>query len=72
MYKNENKIKLLLVDDEKEFLDSAAHALGRRDVDVVAASNGNEALDAVGKHAFDVAVVDVKMPGIDGIELFRR
>ena len=72
MEKKLDKVRLLLVDDEEDFLASAASALERRNIEVITADNGMEALEICGKQAFDVVVLDVKMPGIDGVELFRR
>jgi DNA-binding NtrC family response regulator len=66
------KATLLFVDDEEEFLISMARALERRDVKAVCATSGREALRLVNLHDFDVAVIDLKMPGMDGIELFNR
>jgi DNA-binding NtrC family response regulator len=65
----EDKIKLLVVDDEIKFLDSIAQRLELRGFDVTKAANGQEALDAVAKAKFDLALVDLKMPGIDGQQL---
>jgi len=67
--KNENT-KLLLVDDEEDFLASAASALKRRKFDVHTACSGEEAIIMLRKDRFDAAVIDVKMPGMDGVELF--
>ena len=64
-------IRVLFVDDEAEFLESTSRALRRRGLDVTTAANGIEALHIV-KHArFDVALLDVNMPGIDGHRLFH-
>jgi len=68
----QDKIKLLLVDDEKEFLDSTSRALSRRSFEVTTASNGELALQLLEEQSFDAAVLDVKMPGIPGDRLFRR
>jgi DNA-binding response OmpR family regulator len=65
-------LKLLLVDDEPEFLEPTARRLGRRGIDCTTARSGEEALAALALGAFDCAVVDVKMPGMDGLELLRR
>jgi DNA-binding NtrC family response regulator len=66
------KLRLLLVDDEKEFVQTLADRLKMRDLDAAVAHNGEEALSAVKKEEPDVIVLDVKMPGIDGIEVLRR
>ena len=44
----------------------------RRGIEVVCVASGREALRVVNLHDFDVAVIDVKMPGMDGVELFRH
>ena len=64
--------KLLLVDDEVEFLEPMAARLARRRVSCTTAQNGVEALKILGAEHFDCAVVDVKMPEMDGLELLRR
>ena len=65
------KIKLLIVDDEEDFLNSIAERLGMRDFDVSTASEGNLAVKAAKKGKFDVAILDMKMPGMDGMELLK-
>ena len=67
----ENKIKLLIVDDEVQFLDSIAERLELRDFDVTKASRGAEALQIADKQKFDLALLDLKMPGMDGRELLE-
>jgi DNA-binding NtrC family response regulator len=66
------KIKLLMVDDEEEFLISSSRALSRRGFEVDMAPNGVTALEFIDRQKFDVIVLDVKMPDIDGIEVFRQ
>lgn len=66
------KLKVLLVDDEEEFVETLADRLEMRDMEAGAVFNGEQALDAVKKEEPDVIVLDVKMPGIDGIEVLRR
>jgi DNA-binding response OmpR family regulator len=66
------KIKLLLVDDEAEFLDTLVDRLDLRDLKTDVAHNGKEALSAVDEEEPDVIVLDVKMPGMDGIEVLQR
>ena len=72
MVKNPSIIRLLLVDDEEEFLTASSQALGRRGFVVEVAPNGVTALEKVAEGEYDVVVLDVKMPDIDGIEVFRQ
>jgi len=66
-----DKIKLLIVDDEMKFLDSIAKRLEMRGFDVTKASRGEEALEAAEAGGFDLALLDLKMPGMDGTEVLR-
>ena len=68
---SQNKIKLLLVDDEIDFLQAIAERLVLKDFDVIVASNGREAIAVAEKDLFDVAVVDFKMPGMDGTQILK-
>ncbi len=65
-------LKLLLVDDEQEFLEPMAARLARRRLACRTAQSGEEALRVLHEEHFDCAVVDVMMPGMDGLELLRR
>jgi DNA-binding NtrC family response regulator len=65
------QIKLLLVDDEKGFADIIAKRMSKRDIDVTKAYSGVEALQAIRKANFDVAVLDLKMEDMDGIEILK-
>jgi len=64
-------IKLLLVDDEKGFADVVAKRMSKRDIDVTKAYSGTEALQVLRKVDFDVAVLDLKMEDMDGIEVLK-
>jgi DNA-binding NtrC family response regulator len=66
------KIKVLLVDDEKDFIESLAERLELRDFNVSTALNGTDALNLIKENDFDVIVLDVKMPGKDGIETLKE
>ncbi len=65
-------IRLLLVDDEEEFLLATSQALSRRGFEVSVAPNGVSALELVAEQSFDVIVLDVKMPDINGLEVFSQ
>ena len=64
--------RVLLVDDEQDFLDSLSQRLRLRGLPVLAAASGPEALEQLDREAVDVVVLDVRMPGMDGIEVLRR
>jgi len=63
---------VLLVDDEEQFLDTLSQRLETRGLKVDAVTSGEEALKQVEDHNFDAIVVDLAMPGIDGIETLKR
>ena len=67
-----NKIKVLLVDDEFSFTTSMEKVLSRRGFDVKVASNGLTALDLIAGEQFDVIVLDIKMPGMDGVQVLEE
>lgn len=68
-----NHVKLLLVDDEKAFLDTITKRMEKRQVDVTAAYSGQEALAVLEeKKKMEVVVLDVKMPGMDGMETLKQ
>lgn len=64
-------IRLLLVDDEKDYLHVLANRLARRHIQVVKTYSGQEALQAIRNFDFDVAVLDLKMEDMDGIEVLK-
>ena len=65
-------IKLLLVDDEQDFVETLAERLEVRGFDVQTSFSGDDAINLVQEHDFDVIVLDVLMPGKDGIETLRE
>jgi len=64
--------RVLLVDDEVDFVRTVAKRLKRNQLSVEAAHNGDDALSHLAEHPTDVVVLDMKMPGMDGIEVLRR
>ena len=67
----DDKIKLLIVDDEVDFLNSIAQRLEMRGFDVTKAPSGDLALEAAATGSFDLALLDLKMPGMDGTEVLK-
>ena len=66
---DEKIIRLLIVDDEVPFLNAISERLRLKDFDVTSAENGEMAMEAALEKTFDVAVVDLHMPGMNGQEL---
>ncbi len=66
------KIKILLVDDEKEFVETLSERIRMREHDSEVALDGEQALKKMEDDIPDVVVLDLKMPGIDGMEVLRR
>ena len=71
MAQHSEGIRLLLVDDEVGYLDVLSKRLTRRGYKVTTASSGAEAIRAARRWDFDVAVVDLKMEDMDGIEVLK-
>ena len=69
---NSKPIRLLIADDEEDLATFLAHRLRKRGVEVTTALSGREALAAVDRQIFDVAVLDLKMPDLDGITVMER
>lgn len=69
MVKNFN---VLLVDDELEFLETLVKRLTKRGLNISTAKSGEDALKIIGGKGIDVAVLDVRMPGMDGIQTLRE
>ena len=65
-------MKVLLVDDEEEMAAALAERLSFREIDAEWVTCGKDAIALLGENHFDVLVLDVKMPGMSGIELYWR
>jgi DNA-binding NtrC family response regulator len=62
------EMKMMLVDDEERFLSTTQKLLSKKGYDVLTASSGAEALEKLRLHNIHVVILDVKMPGMDGME----
>jgi len=65
------KIQLLMVDDEVKFLKAITERLKLKFFEITSATNGEEAISAAKNGQFDVAVIDLQMPGIDGVKVLE-
>lgn len=66
--KTDHRARLLVIDDEQGMRDMLAFELRREGFDVTTAASGQEAIELVRKSKYDIAVTDLKMPGMDGVE----
>ncbi|MFA5111818.1 MAG: response regulator [Desulfobaccales bacterium] len=66
------KFKILVVDDEQDFLETIIKRLKTRGIEAAGVESGNKALEFLEGHDVDVMILDVKMPGMDGIETLRE
>jgi DNA-binding NtrC family response regulator len=66
-----NPIHVLLIDDEQIFVDSLTKVLRRRGMVVQSAPNGAAGLELLAREEVDAIVLDVRMPGMDGIATFK-
>jgi len=65
-------VRVLVVDDEQDFLDSIVKRLELRGIEVDGVGTGAAALKLLASKQVDVVVLDIKMPGMDGIEVLRQ
>lgn len=65
-------VNVLLVDDEEEFLETLVKRMKKRNVNATGVKSGEEALELLDQHPVDVVVLDVRMPGMDGIEALKE
>ena len=64
--------RVLLVDDEVEFIETLLKRLKKRKLDVYGVYSGEEALEFLKSHPVDIVVLDMKMPGMNGLETLRQ
>ncbi|MGA2937356.1 MAG: response regulator [Syntrophobacteraceae bacterium] len=69
---NPAKPKLLIIDDEPDFLETIVKRLLKRQIDATGVDSGKEALRVLQEQSFDVVILDVRMPGMDGIETLKE
>ena len=67
-----SNLKLLVVDDEEEFLERLVERMTRRGIDATGVTTGEDALETVENHSVDVVLLDVRLPGMDGVQVLQR
>jgi DNA-binding NtrC family response regulator len=65
-------LRVLVVDDEEEFVSTLVERMQLRAIDAEGVTRGADALELLTKREFDVILLDVKMPGIGGLEVIKR
>ena len=66
------KARLLIVDDEEQFVEALSERLSMRNYDVTTSLSGEDAIEKITNFNFDVVILDVRLPGIDGTEVLRK
>jgi len=66
------KARLLIVDDEEQFVEALSERLSMRDYDVTTSLTGEDAIEKIKNYNFDVVILDVRLPGIEGTEVLRE
>ncbi|MEJ2587641.1 MAG: response regulator [Deltaproteobacteria bacterium] len=64
--------KIMLVDDETEFLEVMSERLTSRGIDVATSTSAEKAIERLGKEQFDAVILDLQMPGMDGLEALKH
>jgi DNA-binding response OmpR family regulator len=67
-----SELKVLVVDDEEELVSTLGERLMLRGFEADGVITGEDALKRVGEKDFDVVILDVKMPGMDGLEVMKK
>ncbi len=65
------KTRILIVDDEEEFVEALAERLALRDYDVTTSFSGKEAVKKLSQFNYDVVILDVLMPDMDGVDTLK-
>ena len=66
-----DEMRIMLVDDEEGFLSTTKNVLERKGINVTTAISGSEALEKLTQEKIDVVILDVKMPGMDGVSALK-
>jgi CheY-like chemotaxis protein len=64
--------EILLADDEATFRETLSKVLEEEGLNVTAVADGTDAIDAITKRSYGVAILDIQMPGADGIKVLRE
>ncbi|MFH1077515.1 MAG: response regulator [Pseudomonadota bacterium] len=70
-FAGDSQVMVLLVDDEKEFIEALAERLVMRKMEAIVTYDGRSALELLSKKPLKTMVLDLQMPGIDGLEVLR-
>ena len=70
--RDQPRLRVLLVDDNGDIADSTAEVLRLLDYDVRVAYSGEEALEVAGRYRPDILILDINMPGMDGLQTARQ
>jgi DNA-binding NtrC family response regulator len=66
------KMRIMLVDDEERFLQTTQKLLAKNGYEAITATNGMQCLEKLSQELVHVVILDVKMPGMDGVETLKR
>jgi DNA-binding NtrC family response regulator len=66
-----DEMRIMLVDDEEGFLSTTRNVLERKGINTATATSGSEALEKLTQENIDVVILDVKMPGMDGVSALK-
>ncbi len=64
--------KILIIDDDIDFLKALEYRLSKKKIDVVAVGSGHDAIKALEEDYFDLILLDLRMPGMNGVETFKN
>lgn len=65
-------MRVLIVDDEEELVAALVERLELRNIEAIGVTNGHDALERIYEQSFDVMLLDVKMPGLGGLEVIKK